>query len=90
MAAHRNKTDTTMLGDALFVSEQLSGRVVVPDYRRGGNTVVLMHRRGASGQARVRYGLTDEGDLRLCLPAGEVVLRGVRDPDEVNMVMRAH
>lgn len=76
--------------DAVYVSENMRGRVVISDYDPMGNTVVLMHRAQAGQDPAVGYDLTDEGDLRLRLPRGEVVLRGVRHPGEVRMVLRPH
>lgn len=77
-------------GETLFVSARLQGRVVVPHYNPRGDTVVLMHREKAGAEPRLRYDLTDEGDLRLRLADGELVLRGVRDPAEVRVVLRGH
>ena len=78
------------LADALHVSENLNGRVVIPHTHREYGTVVVMHQAKARRAPDIRYRHTDEGDLRLCLPEGEVVLLGVRDPSQVCMVLAAH
>ncbi len=77
------------LSDAFHVSESLNGRVVIPISDRDHGTVVVMHRDDAARQPQVTYDHTDEGDLRLCLRAGEVVLQGVSDPSQVCMVLAA-
>ena len=78
------------IGETLYVSENLHGRVVVPNYDPNGDTLVLMHHRAKGSMPSLRYDLTDEGHLRLRLPEGEVVLCGVRDPADVRVVLRAH
>ena len=78
------------LADALHVSENLNGRVVFPCCGRETGTVVVMHHHEARPTPEVHYGHTDEGDLRLCLPDGEVVLQGVSDPSQVCMVLAPH
>lgn len=87
--AHCDHPDAA-LADALHVSENLNGRVVIPHSSRDFGTVVVMHHATARCAPEISYRHTDEGDLRLCLPEGEVVLLGVRDPSQVCMVLAAH
>lgn len=87
--AHCDHPDAA-LADALHVSENLNGRVVIPHNNRKHGTVVVMHQVTARRVPVIRYRHTDEGDLRLCLPEGEVVLLGVYDPSQVCMVLAAH
>lgn len=78
------------VGETLYVSANLHGRVVVPHYDAKGNTLVLMHRSQPGAVPHLSYDLTDDGNLRLRLADGEVVLCGVRDPSDVRVVLRAH
>ena len=77
------------LADAMHVSESLNGRVVIPVADAEYGTVVVMHRNGAAQEPQISYDHTDEGDLCLCLRAGEVVLQGLSDPSQVCMVLAA-
>ena len=87
--AHCDEPDAA-LADALHVSENLNGRVVIPHCDKAMGTVVVMHHDTCRQMPSVSYDHTDDGDLRLCLPEGEGVLLGVRDPSQVCMVLRGH
>lgn len=87
--AHCDEPDAA-LADAVHVSEHLNGRVVIPNWNATTGTVVVMHHDTGRQVPDVSYGHTDDGDLRLCLPDGEVVLLGLRDPSQVCMVLRGH
>ena len=87
--AHCDEPDAA-LADALHVSENLNGRVVIPNCDPAHGTVVVMHHDTGRRLPVVSYAHTENGDLRLCLPEGEVVLLGVRDPAQVCMVLRPH